>query len=120
MHVTPVRTEPAAQGWDAAWADALETLELDVAEAESLLAASRTGSLPGPTDLRVDWVKPALDGPLPSNLRARAEAVLARQLRVSEEMARGMAATHRELQLAQLMESGAVDRSAPAYIDTNF
>jgi hypothetical protein len=120
MSVSPLGQAPATQNWDAAWADALETLELDVEQAESLLAASRTGTMAEIPLPRDGWTRPALEGPMPGNLRARAEAVLARQLRVSEELARGMASTHRELQLAQRMDSGATDRSVPAYIDTNF
>jgi hypothetical protein len=48
------------------------------------------------------------------------EAILARQLRVSEELARGMAATRQEVRLVQRMDSGVLDRSVPAFVDTKF
>lgn len=120
MPITPLSDQRAPQAWDAAWAEALEALEIDVAEAEGLLAVSRAGSEEHPLAPVTGWVPPSLDGPAPGNLKTRMEAILARQLRVSEELARGMAVTRRELRLAQRMDSGGLDRSVPAFVDTKF
>ena len=109
-------TDPRAPDWDAAWASALDDLEIGLAEAEGLLSASHTS----PAVTGKGWVPPALAGPLPGNLMARAEAILARQVRVSEELARGMAVNRRELRLARRMDSGTMDRSTPAFVDTKF
>ena len=107
--------------WEAAWADALAVLEVDVARAESLLAAHRDGvfaaelNVPGQT-----WVAPVLAGPLPESLRARAQAVLDRQLRAAEELARSVATARRDLLLAQRMSGRSLERTSPAFIDASF
>jgi hypothetical protein len=109
-------TDPRAPDWDAAWASALDDLEIGLAEAEGLLSAGHTS----PVATGERWVPPALAGPLPGNLMARAEAILARQVRVSHDLAHGMAINRRELRLARRMDSGIVDRSIPAFVDTRF
>jgi hypothetical protein len=103
--------------WEAAWSAALAELEVDVDRAEQLLAAARTGmvaelNFPG----RV-WVAPVLEGPVPESLRARAQAVLERQLRAAEELSRSIATARRDLAVARRMSDAAVDRSAPAFLD---
>lgn len=112
---------PARQAvttWSTSWSDALAALELDLDRAESLLAANRSPA--ALDDLpRTPWVPPLPLGPLPGGLRARAEAILARQLRVADQLARAVAAGRRELQLAQLMGSAAADRR-PAFLDASF
>jgi hypothetical protein len=109
-------TDQRAPDWDTAWAAALEDLEIGLAEAEGLLSASH--AIPATTGQ--PWVPPQLAGPLPGNLLARAEAILARQVRVSEQLGRGMAANRREQRLARRMDSGTMDRTIPAFVDTNF
>jgi hypothetical protein len=118
----PITVEQCApQAWDAAWAEALDAMEIGVAEAEGLLAVSRAGTEHPLAETATNgWVAPSLEGPAPGNLKARMEAILARQLRVSEELARGMAVTRRELRFAQRMDSGVLDRSVPAFVDTKF
>jgi hypothetical protein len=120
MPISPLPDQRAPQAWDAAWTEALEALEIDVTEAESLLAVSRATTEHPLAPVTGGWQPPALEGPAPGNLRARMEAILARQLRVSEELARGMAVTRQELRLVQRMDSGVQDRSVPAFVDTKF
>lgn len=117
MSVFSVRTQPATQSWQQAWSEALDTLEYDLERAEAVLAAGRSGSARIPEVHGTTWVAPQLPGPMPGNLRARAEAILTRQLRVSEELARGLAASRREVQLTQLMESHVADHTVPAFLD---
>lgn len=120
MRTAAVR-QPATHDWTAAWTEALDDLELDLDRAEELLTVGRTGSAGGLHPAPAAWVAPDLPGPIPENLRARAQAVYDRQLRVSEDLARGLAAGRRELALASLMESAAkVDHSRPAFLDTTY
>lgn len=108
----------------AAWEQALDALELDVAEAERLLAAHR-GS-PADSDdthlplIGADWSPPAIDAPLPTDLRTRAQTILDRQLRAADDLMRTMHANRRELQLADRMQTGGPDRSVPAFLDSKF
>lgn len=114
----PVMDHLAAE-WDAAWAEALTTLELDVARAEELLAANGI-SAADQLVARPDWVAPALSGPLPERMRTRAEAIAARQLRVAEDLSRAIAAARQELRLAERIQAHALDRSTPAFLDASF
>lgn len=120
----PALDELAAE-WDAAWTDALNALELDVARAEALLAGGHATDFPGnvpliPEPARPDWVAPVLTGPLPERLRGRAEAIAARQLRVAEDLSRAIAAARQELRLAERIQAHALDRSTPAFLDASF
>jgi hypothetical protein len=108
-------TDQRAPDWDTEWAAALEVLELDLTAAEGLLSAGRTSAAVAPR-----WVPPELAGPLPGNLLARAEAVLARQLRVSHQLAHGMAVNRLELRLARRMDSGTTHHSTPAFVDAKY
>lgn len=103
--------------WETAWAVALTELELDVARAESLLASAEpTRAL----EVRPDWAAPVLAGPLPERLRARAEAIAARQLHVAEGLSRAIATARRELRLAERIQDHTLDRSRPAFLDASF
>ena len=106
--------------WEHAWADALSALELDVTRAESLLAAHRYGDLEAgeAAPAGAAWTAPALPGPLPECLRERAQAILQRQLRVSADLARGIATARRDLLLAQRLDTSA--DPAPVFLDTRF
>jgi hypothetical protein len=118
----PALDDLAAE-WDAAWADALNALELDVSRAEALLASGQSvvGEIPLIAEpARPDWVAPELAGPLPVRLRARAEAIAARQLRVAEDLSRAISAARQELRLADRIQAHALDRSTPAFLDASF
>ncbi len=66
------------------------------------------------------WVAPSLCGPLPERLRARAEALAARQLQLAEDLSRAIAAARQELRLAERISAHALDRSTPAFLDASF
>lgn len=108
--------QPHAE-WEAAWADALTALELDVSRAERLLTDGAPAVAPPP---RPDWIAPALSGPLPERMRARAEAIATRQLRLAEDLSRAIAAARQELRLSQRIQAHALDRSTPAFLDASF
>jgi hypothetical protein len=116
LRLVPPPCHPAT-AWEAAWAEALTTLELDVSRAEALLANGAPAVALTP---RPDWVAPALTGPLPERLRARAEAIAARQLRLAEDLSRAVAAARQELRLAERIQAHALDRSTPAFLDASF
>jgi hypothetical protein len=102
--------------WRRAWEEALGVLELDVAAAEALLAASRTrevatGPYPGQS-----WSPPAGLGPLPLDLRPRADAILARQLAAAEQIARALASNRRQAAATARIETGRAP-ARPAYVD---
>lgn len=106
-----------ATAWETAWVDALNTLELDVTRAERLLTDGTPAVAASP---RPDWVAPVMSGPLPERLRARAEAIADRQLRLAEDLSRAVAAARQELRLAERIQAHALDRSTPAFLDASF
>src|SRR6185436_18126783 len=74
-------------------AGSLDRLECDVASAEALLAEEHLlRELP----IADPWHPPAGLGPLPVDLRPRADQVLARQLAVAERLAAMMTGTARQ------------------------
>lgn len=99
--------------WRAAWSEALDSLEADVAAAEALLADEhRLKDLPV-TD---PWRPPAGLGPLPLDLRARADDVLRRQLSVAQRLAVSLAGTMRQAAVLDRVEN-ARPAPRPSYLD---
>lgn len=82
--------------WVAAWADALDALELDVDTADELL---RTAHLTSVHDVAVAsaWHPRSDLGPLPASLEVRARALLDRQLETSRRMGLAMVVSRRQL-----------------------
>jgi hypothetical protein len=111
--MSPDRTSPADAGWRQAWSAALDELELDVAAVEAMLIdAHRAQELP-PAD---PWSPPEGLGPLPLDLRPRADAILERQLAAAVGIARALATTRRQAAVAARIDTGrTADR--PAYLD---
>ncbi|GLY03264.1 MULTISPECIES: hypothetical protein [Actinoplanes] len=107
-------TTTAHQDRQAAWIAALDALEADVAEAETMLADERRlTEPPPPSDL---WRPPAAMGALPLDLKPRADAILDRQLAVAEEIARRLASNRQQAAMTARIETGeAVKR--PVYLD---
>src|SRR2546430_15253717 len=89
--------------WYQAWVTALDALELDVAAAEALLTDDqRVRERP----LANPWHPPAGLGPLPLDLRPRADAVLTRPLTAGEAVRRAPAPNPRQATPLAKMESG--------------
>lgn len=99
-------------GWDVAWAQALEALELDVATAERMLASGHLATV-APHD---PWTPPAGLGPLPLALVERATTLLDRQLEVARRLAEAADLSRRHMRAAQALRSAAP--SVPVYLDT--
>ncbi|WP_091555857.1 hypothetical protein [Micromonospora pattaloongensis] len=99
--------------WHEAWTAALDALELDVAAAEALLAETHRASdnaLPDP------WRPPGGIGPLPLDLRPRAEAILARQTAAAQALARQMVMNRQQTAMVARFETGG-SQTGPAYVD---
>jgi hypothetical protein len=103
-----------AQQWRAAWTAALDELEADVDAVEAMIAqAHRDQELPVPDP----WSPPQGLGPLPLDLRPRADGILARQIAAAAALAQAMTANRRQAAFAARVESGAQGRSGPVYVD---
>ena len=101
----------AAQ-WGDAWARALGELEMDVAEAESMLAIDRVFE----EEARDPWTPPVGLGPMPAHLVERARTLLSRQLHVSRELATAARNSRRhDRAIAHLQVTSPVP---PVYLDT--
>ena len=106
--------------WHEAWTAALTALELDVLQAEQLLAVGHGATAAEDVlSFTPEWTPPVLPGPLPVDLRSRAQAILTRQLQVAEELARAMGSNRRELEVARKMNSGTAERTTPVFVDSH-
>ena len=81
--------------------------------AEALLAEEHRGRDHPVAD---PWSPPAGLGPLPLDLRPRADAILTRQLAAAAVIAAGLGATRRQAVVAARLETGR-DGGRPAYLD---
>ena len=104
---------PEASTWHQAWSAALDRMAADVASAEALLAEEHMLRELPPAD---PWHPPAGLGPLPIELRPRADQVLARQLAVAEKVAAMMTGTARQAAVLGRIDDGR-EAPRPNYID---
>src|SRR5690348_16292109 len=100
--------------WYEAWTAALDELELDVAHTEALLAGEHAARDNPRSD---PWRPPAGLGPLPLELRPRADAILARQLAATAEVARAMVINRQQAALLSRMAAAQRPPVRPAYLD---
>jgi hypothetical protein len=101
------------EDWRGAWAAALDELELDVVQIETMLADERRYAETPPADL---WRPPTELGALPLELKPRADEILTRQLRAAEEIGRRLTANRQQIAMTSRIETGeAVKR--PLYVD---
>lgn len=102
-------TDPGARV--RAWETELDRIELDVLRAERALAS-------GQMLVHDEWDRPVDHGPLPEELRERAEAILARQHVVLEQMTALLGATRRHQAVVDAVErASARPAAAPVYLD---
>lgn len=112
MSPQPESTGRETAQWVDAWSRALGDLEMDVVEAESMLAVDRVFE----EKARDPWTPPADLGPLPAHLAERARTLLARQLYISRELASAARNSRRhDRAISHLQVSSPVP---PVYLDT--
>ena len=105
-------SETAAPEWADAWAEALGALEIEVAEAEAMLAVDHVFE----AIARDPWTPPSHLGPLPAHLVERARALLGRQLDVSRQLAAAPRNSRRHDRAMSHMRDN--PPAPPVYIDT--
>lgn len=99
--------------WRAAWIAALDELDADVGRIEELLADEQRLRDAPPAD---PWSPPDGLGPLPLDLRPRADAILARQAGAAHQLALAIAANRRQAKFAAKVEVG-YGKAPPSYVD---
>ncbi|MBG0818567.1 hypothetical protein [Planomonospora sp. ID82291] len=110
-----VAAQPPGTGeWRTAWAAALDSLEMDVAATEAMLSGDHRAREIAPAD---PWSPPEGLGPLPLDLRPRADAILARQLAAAQALALAMVGNRRQAAMVARVESGSDGAARPVYIN---
>ncbi|MEV6600687.1 hypothetical protein AB0M36_28120 [Actinoplanes sp. NPDC051346] len=103
-----------ADDWRQAWISALDELEEDVEAVERMIADEhRNQELPSATP----WEPPPGLGPLPLDLRPRADAILTRQLEAAKAAAMAITNNRRQNAFAARVEVGTPGKQVPTYID---
>ena len=103
----------AQGGWHEAWTAALDELDADVTRVEALLVDDH---LVRDIPLTDPWAPPQGLGPLPLDLRPRADAILQRQLAATQALTTALAHGRRQAEMLARVETGA-SPARPAYVD---
>ena len=101
------------EDWRVAWTGPVDALDPAVAATAALRVSTPRAPARPPAD---PWQPPAGLGPLPLDLRPRADAILQRQLAVAEELARHLVANRQQSAMVSRIETGGA-RAGPAYLD---
>jgi hypothetical protein len=100
--------------WRDAWIAALDELEADVDAVERMIAEEhRNQEMAEATP----WAPPSGIGPIPLDLRPRADYILTRQLEVARAAAIAMTANRKQTAFASRVEVGTAGKGIPTYID---
>jgi hypothetical protein len=110
MDESPAHDTEAA--WASAWAAALDELELSLDQTERLLR----GEPPESSTPNAPWAPPALEGPVPVDLRTRALALHHRQQEVLRATAQAATGLRRQAALTSRMSTARTEPS-PVYLD---
>ena len=100
--------------WQQAWVAALDVLEADVTEVESMLSADHRQR---DTPIANAWQPPVGLGPLPLDLRPRADAILNRQFAAASAVTRAITINRKQAAVAARIEAGQQGAPRPAYVD---
>ncbi len=116
MPVTPPATEPGST-WEAAWACALDTMQIDVEAAERLLGALHADQdLPQADEvLAARWTPPGGLGPVPRPLVERATALVRRQQELALRLVEATHVNRRHARAAVSLREQAP--AVPVYLD---
>jgi len=112
VNATPESAVSDTAQWVDAWSLALGDLEMDVAEAESMLAIDRVFE----EKARDPWTPPVNLGPLPAHLAGRARTLLARQLYISRELTSAARNSRRHDRAISRLQ--VASPAPPVYLDT--
>lgn len=103
-----------AEDWRDAWIAALDELEADVETVERMIQDEhRNQELPASDP----WTPPPGLGPIPLDLRPRADIILTRQLEAARAAALAITANRRQTAFASRVEVGTAGKSMPSYLD---
>jgi hypothetical protein len=103
-----------ADDWRSAWVHALDELEADVDAVEQMIRDEhRSQDMPAATS----WEPPPGLGPLPQDLRPRADCILTRQLEAAKAAALAITANRRHTAFAAKVEVGTAGKAIPTYLD---
>jgi hypothetical protein len=103
-----------ADSWRRAWVEALDALEADVETVESMIQEDhRHRDLPP----AIAWAPPTGLGPIPAELRPRADDILARQIAAALAASTAMTANRRQNAFAARVEVGTGGKALPSYVD---
>ena len=103
-----------AHEWRAAWLAALDELDRDVEAVEALLIYDHSRRQLPVSD---PWAPPAGLGPLPLDLRPRADGILSRQLAAANAITVALATNRRQAAVAARIETGGDTAPRPSYVD---
>jgi hypothetical protein len=102
--------------WRTAWVQALDEMEADVDAVERMIIdGHRRQDLPAASP----WQPPTGLGPLPLDLRPRADSILTRQLAAATAAAVAITANRRQSAFAAKVEVGTAGKAIPSYVDWN-
>lgn len=100
--------------WRSAWVAALDELEADVEAVEKMIEEEhRERELPAADP----WTPPPGLGPLPLDLRPRADGILSRQIAVAQALSGAITANRRQSAFAARVEVGTAGKATPSYVD---
>ena len=103
-----------ADEWRSVWISALDELEADVEAVERMISEEhRSRELPAADP----WSPPPGIGPIPLDLRPRADFILTRQLEAAKAAATAIVANRRQTAFASRVEVGTAGKGVPSYID---
>jgi hypothetical protein len=110
-----VRADEPVASWDDVWASALDELELTLEATQRLLA----GGDPAEALDAAPWAPPSIPVPLPSDLVARAQGLLARQQELMGLTVAAMAGNRRDaVAIGKVSGYAGTARTEPAvYLD---
>jgi hypothetical protein len=103
-----------AEDWRDVWIAALDELEADVEAVERMIRDEHRNQellASGP------WMPPPGLGPIPTDLRPRADIILTRQLEAARAAALAITANRRQTAFASRVEVGTAGKSVPSYLD---
>jgi hypothetical protein len=101
--------------WVAAWSEALDELELDLAAAEAALRDAHLASV-GEVAIAAAWHPRSDLGPLPAALHVRAQAILDRQLDTARRTAEAITRSRRQIAATRALQGRPADTAA-VYVD---